>query len=645
MFKRHIILPCLLLFAIQANSQFALRDAIRMAPYFAVDPSNGVTFLVDTIPGSIDSVSKVLQWYANPNGEPLQNLFFSAELSPQANKAERMVFGAKQASILSAPAAASPFSAGMFAQGLAIFLAERAKEELAASFFREFQAKLQQNIIAQKLFPSTVATLKFVGDDEFYRLSQFITSLRENFRADLGVMPANLESALRDGDLIKKPEANILATDALHLTNLMISGETPMATLEYLSGPWAAMQDQGKLNTIQDEKLRDNLKRVATLLRTSNTLQESLRKSDTAAEWYTPAEIMMLFKNPVVANLYLGLLWEKSAGLDFGPAQNFRDLLETSRTNLFLLGEVKRKLLDFSADVTENVNTIKKLAEPEPDSVAAEQFFRYYNSGTKVLKTGFRMYQTAYKDDPAVQAAGEKLEGFFSISEGVSRLYQNLRIKNYPAVISTVVRVLDNLEVDNDQLKEFFRYANFMATVAQAQSPEEISHAIESFALPPGSARVKKTPKQRAFALNAYTGLSGGGEWQANRNAVRGFGSLSAPVGLSYTIGTDSGRYFGVFVPVIDVGALTVLRFSDDTSYDLPSLKWGNLISPGLYFVAGFKEKVPLAFGIGGQFGPSLRKVEVQGNQANPIQELGSWRIGAFLSVDIPVTYLHVGRK
>ncbi|MBK8196208.1 MAG: hypothetical protein IPK76_24555 [Lewinellaceae bacterium] len=265
----------------------------------------------------------------------------------------------------------------------------------------------------------------------------------------------------------------------------MISGETPLATLEYLSGPWAAMQDEARLNTIQDEKLRDNLKRVASLLRTSNTLQESLRKSDTAAEWYTPAEIMMLFKNPVVANLYLGLLWEKSAGLDFGPTQSFRDLLETSRTNLFLLGEVKRKLLDLSADVTENVNTIKKLAKPEPDSVAAEQFFRYYNSGTQVLKTGFRMYQTAYKDDPAVQAAGEKLEGFFSISEGVSRLYQNLRIKNYPAVISTVVRVLDNLEVDNDQLKEFFRYANFMATVAQAQSPEEISHAIESFAPAP----------------------------------------------------------------------------------------------------------------------------------------------------------------
>ncbi|MBK8196209.1 MAG: hypothetical protein IPK76_24560 [Lewinellaceae bacterium] len=126
---------------------------------------------------------------------------------------------------------------------------------------------------------------------------------------------------------------------------------------------------------------------------------------------------------------------------------------------------------------------------------------------------------------------------------------------------------------------------------------------------------------------------------------MRGFGSLSATVGLSYTIGTEAGRYLGVFVPVIDVGALTVLRFSDDTSYDLPSLKWGNLISPGLYFVAGFKEKVPLAFGIGGQFGPSLRKVVVQGNQADPIQELGGWRIGAFLSVDIPVTYLHVGKK
>ena len=97
----------------------------------------------------------------------------------------------------------------------------------------------------------------------------------------------------------------------------------------------------------------------------------------------------------------------------------------------------------------------------------------------------------------------------------------------------------------------------------------------------------------------------------------------------------------GFFVPLLDVGAVTAFRFDDENTQDLPELSWGNLLSPGVYLVYDFPARIPLAFGIGGQAGPSLRKVKQQGA---PDIEQGGKRIGAFIAVDIPITYFYLGK-
>ena len=130
-------------------------------------------------------------------------------------------------------------------------------------------------------------------------------------------------------------------------------------------------------------------------------------------------------------------------------------------------------------------------------------------------------------------------------------------------------------------------------------------------------------------------------------NSTTTTAGLAAPLGFSLNWGMNwrgknkSPKYgsIGFFFPVIDVGAIYAYRFEDDGVENLPALEWKNIVAPGAYLVIDPPlGKWPLAFGFGGQMGPLLRKVNQAGAYEN--QELGSYRIGGFITMDIPINYL-----
>ncbi len=82
---------------------------------------------------------------------------------------------------------------------------------------------------------------------------------------------------------------------------------------------------------------------------------------------------------------------------------------------------------------------------------------------------------------------------------------------------------------------------------------------------------------------------------------------------------------------MLDIGAVTTLRITDSTTA-LPEMSFKNVIAPGLYWVWSAKNH-PLAFGVGAQYGPQLRKIE----QGSAVLNASGFRVGAFLAVDIPV--------
>jgi hypothetical protein len=97
----------------------------------------------------------------------------------------------------------------------------------------------------------------------------------------------------------------------------------------------------------------------------------------------------------------------------------------------------------------------------------------------------------------------------------------------------------------------------------------------------------------------------------------------------------------GLFVPIIDVGAVTAYRFNDANAQNLPELTWSNILSPGLYLTYHLPRKWPIAFGVGGQLGPGLRKVTESGLEV----DRSGFRYGAFVAVDIPITYFYLNNR
>lgn len=177
---------------------------------------------------------------------------------------------------------------------------------------------------------------------------------------------------------------------------------------------------------------------------------------------------------------------------------------------------------------------------------------------------------------------------------------------------------------------------NFVNDMAQAKNSDDVEKAIEAFALPAGSYAIKQK-SDFTVALNAYPGLLpaweiGGGQGISNSFST----GFTAPVGLSVSFGHVLGSTdLGLFIPVIDLGAVTQIRLGDNSNTTaLPQLSWSNFISPGLFVTYGIRNS-PFSLNAGVQYGPNIQ---------NNLQSSGAstYRVGLGLTIDIPIFNFYV---
>jgi hypothetical protein len=214
---------------------------------------------------------------------------------------------------------------------------------------------------------------------------------------------------------------------------------------------------------------------------------------------------------------------------------------------------------------------------------------------------------------------------------------------------------IKTLEEADDLLSSFYKYGTFMSTIVHAESSDEVEQAIEAFALPPGSSRIKRESSFNV-SVNAYAGLYGGGE------RIRGFDKgfefnsfgVTAPIGVAISKGNSKffwlgkGRHtsYSVFVSLIDLGAVAAYRFAADSDADtlaqqVPTIEFKDIFSPGLFFSLGIP-KTPLSVNLGAQLGPNLRKIEDDdGNLVNKYEEATYVRLSFSVLVDIPIVNLY----
>ena len=229
-----------------------------------------------------------------------------------------------------------------------------------------------------------------------------------------------------------------------------------------------------------------------------------------------------------------------------------------------------------------------------------------------------------------------------SLNEMDSLIELNAKKMLYELESVIIKRITEDEKLDQNVV----RVVHFFDDMAHAENAEHVEAAMEAFAMPSGSYAVKRTSRFNV-SLNAYPGLLpayenariptgdsvGGFDWKPGMSL-----GFTAPIGLNMSWGLKKCGSFGLFIPVIDIGAATAFRFNanNDSLSLLPKFSFANILAPGAYLSYGFRN-APISLNLGVQFGPQLRSIKVNEEQTL----INSYRVGLGVTVDIPILNLH----
>lgn len=186
------------------------------------------------------------------------------------------------------------------------------------------------------------------------------------------------------------------------------------------------------------------------------------------------------------------------------------------------------------------------------------------------------------------------------------------------------------------------RPIQFMAQLATVQNAESMNALLESYALPIGSASIKR---RSAFniSLNAYVGFSGGIEAARTASAVPNAGNigLSAPIGIATSF--FQGKMTAL-ATVVDLGSIVNQRLNGDaTSYS--NVKFEQFLTPGLGLFYNIP-KWPVSVGFHYCYVPNLRTIKYQEGAATITEtNISVSRFNVALLIDIPFFTLYNKEK
>lgn len=530
------------------------------------------------------------------------------------------------------------------ADGFAKFIVERTKQELNVAFFNNFYKALQKPEYAdlRSVFPQTYSTLSVIGD-QIYMYNAYIQTLRESFDSDLSTLPEHLPSILENHAAFfnERPDLKSLLTTSFYLADKIENKEHPGKIIHEFPVNENLVQNNVDTNTVAGFK-------------TMQLVSKSMQGTGESDHYWAPEEdVKKLFTDGKTLIAYLGLLEQRA----------------------------KNEVIQFRG------NGLKKDLWRIIDSAFHDQKYQAYTSYLKAVYSKMQSVEAKVESLKSIQGDSARLERYASIvsasidlmeqmsqAERLPHFPQNLKVlkntkqyfymvreasdlvidvnkRNYASAIVDAVALYDtiftpttlqkdpDLAADCEDVKEyFFKYGSFMSNIVSATNSDEVEAAIEAVALPAGSSSVKR---QSAFnvSLNAYCGLYGGYErikgidaaWLSGPKSFANSYGVTAPIGVAISWGCH-GWSNSVFLSMVDIGALTAFRFTDDSTETVPNIRLQNIVSPGVFYSLGIKN-TPLSVNLGWQMGPLLRNVTAVQNDYSQSYS----RVSLSLCVDLPL--------
>ncbi len=197
-------------------------------------------------------------------------------------------------------------SVANIAEGLAMFMIERAKDELNVAFFERFKKFTEENDEIKLLFPITTQRLSNILS---FHYSQMLTQLREAFYEDLNNLPDHVIKLLEEGenfkDLKQLPEA-VIAINSIKF----------IRQIEYLSPPELIKQLPQVLSDIDLNKLdndgRQNYENFKSSLELTVIFSESVTDTSDNRNWVSSSDFYnKVLKNEATTLIFLGLVYQQ----------------------------------------------------------------------------------------------------------------------------------------------------------------------------------------------------------------------------------------------------------------------------------------------------------------------------------------------
>lgn len=635
------LLTTLLLFSVQfslANSTepIALEDAIVLRRQHLIQNAAGKWIFDLSTQAKKDAVYAILDKYNNLDWT--DNPFIQDfDLGTDGRRARGGMF----ALMMVAPTGVADITvenksgSNVIIEALTQFIITRMKKELQVAFFTQLEKKLKspQFYDCRILLPETYRVILSLGDD-IYRYQLFLTNLRNAFSTDLQNLAPHLEELLTRGQFL-----NLLTQDQADFLNNAVK---PVFT---------AVKD------FMDQKhpgyILDNImKGCATRLSANNMFQffheviASVKNTDVGnvKRYWALASDLKELNDPVTCRLYVALLFQRIKTLN-NPV--LKIMFDHSNISF---------LQNFATQLSASVGECEDLLEKSRTAVREENIklipkvLAALNRSMESISGLCTATHADTLDHTILTASGWlQAQQLLIVTQNCFSLTANYISKDYTLMILNTRKIYEVVFLDNPINKSgvgkvmdfIFEKGLPLAQMAQATTSEEAYAALDNFADPVGSYRIKRDYPV-SVSLNAYGGLYAAHEVIDGIDPSPYFNSygFAGLVGFGLNFGkfnkTGQSSSFSIFLSAIDVGALTAWRLQDKGDVQVASYEWRDVFSPGAYAIYGFKNS-PLCLALGIAQGPRIWQIK---DGTGQVHNEKYTRASFSVLIDIPIIHL-----
>lgn len=510
-------------------------------------------------------------------------------------------------------------TAGVILEGLVRFIVARAKAEAMAFLIDHLYDQVCTNADGKGLFPASCEVLAAKPGGNAWG------TLKVAFEKDFGRLPerafACVAKRIGGNDTVQ-----MLAYDAGQVARLLHEQHDPLHVVVGFRQA-ALTAQQCKANTVGCGM---HLLGFATQL---------LARLDTTATTTTSPQ------REVKSALIVARRWaDELVRLEIVDRASVDALVLTSEATKLRLQQVAAAA-SLLADAAGRFKAELKNADTPAKKLAA--IAKAFRATTRFLESS-RVASFAWlremfpKDKPRIDELDRKAAVAIATADQLLDAYDKVADQKYAHVyvaIAVAMSALTQTKAGAEIEGKIRKLLPFIAEVAAATKPEEVERSLEAAAAPVGGGRAKRGANRRTLAVTALAGLTLGTEvsYTTSENSDAGLaGGLFVPVGIDLTWGLQEIHSVGVFLSVLDLGAIASFRTKDDISMgetveDAPQIGWEQVVSPGLFFEWGIDR---ITLGAGVSMTPSLRKVTVDGAQVDSAHAL---RFGIFAAIDVTI--------